>query len=264
MKRIICASKGGVGKSTIAVNLAAIFAAQGKKTLIIDCDPQANASRYLLGDAVKALTPTIYDFFEDQIKPTYNFFSLTPAKTPISYVHATPYENLFVLPSNARLLELHDKLAYHMKNRKLATAVAELEKQFDEIIIDTANAYNFFSMSAMIAAEAAILPFDCDDFSRDALYSTLGHLAEMRNEHNPALRVEGIVVNQFLARSTLPQRLVDELKSEGLPVLSSKLSQSVVIRESHQKGQPMIYLDRNHKLTQEFLALHQELEKGKV
>jgi chromosome partitioning protein len=76
--------------------------------------------------------------------------------------------------------------------------------------------------------------------------------------------VEGIVVNQFLARSTLPQRLVDELKSEGLPVLSSKLSQSVVIRESHQKGQPMIYLDRNHKLTQEFLALHQELEKGKV
>lgn len=263
MKRIICANKGGVGKSTIAVNLAAIFAAQGKKTLVIDCDPQANASRYLLGEAAKTVTPTIYDFFEEQIKPTYSFFSMTPAKTAMSYVHATPYDNLFLLPSNARLLELHDKLAYHMKNRKLATAVGELEKQFDEILIDTANAYNFFSMSAMIAAEAAILPFDCDDFSRDALYVSLGHLAEMRNEHNPSLRVEGIVINQFLARSNLPQRLVETLKEEGLPVLDSKLSQSVAIRESHQKGQPMIYMDRNHKLTREFLALHEELEKGR-
>ncbi|MFL6715273.1 MAG: ParA family protein [Burkholderiaceae bacterium] len=260
MKTLICASKGGVGKSTIAVNLAAISAAQGKKVLVIDCDPQGNASRYLLGEAAKTVKPTLYDFFESQLTPTYSFFSIAPASSPMSYVHETPFKNLFVLPSNNRLLELHEKLTYHMKNKKLATAVSELEKQFDEIIIDTANAYNFFSMSAMIAAEAAILPFDCDDFSRDALYATLGHLAEMRAEHNPALQVKGIVVNQFLASSTLPQELVDTLKAEGLPVLNSKLSQSVVIRKSHQQGKPMIYLDKHHKLTLEYLALHEELQ----
>lgn len=111
----------------------------------------------------------------------------------------------------------------------------------------------------MIAADAALLPFDCDDFSRDALYATLGNIAEIRGDHNSSLRIEGIVVNQYQPRANLPQKLVDELINEGLPVLTTKLSQSIAIKESHQKGIPMIYMDKSHKLSQEFVSLHAEL-----
>lgn len=258
MKRVIAAAKGGVGKSTISVNLAAVFASNGKKTLVIDLDPQCNSSRYLLGDAAKTISPNLYDYFESILSVNYTFFPV-PAKPMSTYVHATSFENLFILPSSAKIVDLQDRLTSKLKMLKLRDALIELESEYDEIIIDTANSYNFFSMSAMIAADAALLPFDCDDFSRDALYATLGNIAEIRGDHNSSLRIEGIVVNQYQPRANLPQKLVDELINEGLPVLTTKLSQSIAIKESHQKGIPMIYMDKSHKLSQEFVSLHAEL-----
>jgi chromosome partitioning protein len=82
---------------------------------------------------------------------------------------------------------------------------------------------------------------------------------EIAQDHNADLSVEGIVVNQFQPRATLPKKLVDELVDEGLPVLASRLSSSVKIRESHQQAKPVIHLDPAHKITREFVALHQEL-----
>lgn len=84
-------------------------------------------------------------------------------------------------------------------------------------------------------------------------------MAEIRADHNKNLEVEGIVVNQYQPRATLPQQVVAELRAEGLPVLNTLLSASVKIKESHQQAKPMIHLDRSHKLTQEFSALHDEL-----
>jgi chromosome partitioning protein len=86
------------------------------------------------------------------------------------------------------------------------------------------------------------------------------NVQEIRADHNPKLLVKGIVVNQFQARANLPQRIVNELIEEGLPVLQPYLPSSVKIRESHEHSLPMIYLDPNHKLTQAFVALHQVLE----
>jgi len=83
---------------------------------------------------------------------------------------------------------------------------------------------------------------------------------EIKADHNASLEIEGIVVNQFQPRANLPQRLVDELKEEGLPVMENKLSSSIRIRESHERNLPMIHLDRGHKLSQEFLALYGELQ----
>jgi chromosome partitioning protein len=87
----------------------------------------------------------------------------------------------------------------------------------------------------------------------------MDNVAEIRADHNADLVVEGIVVNQFQPRATLPQKVVDELRAEGLPVLDSHLSASVKIKESHSLAKPMIHLDRGHKLAQEFAALYDEL-----
>lgn len=254
MKRVIFNQKGGVGKSTIAVNLAAIAASQGKRTLLIDIDPQCNASRYLLGEAMAETVPTMGAYFEQLL--SFAVFG-KPAR---HYVHETPFENLSIMVSHPELGDLQSQLESRHKIYKLRDTLNELAKDYDEIFVDTPPAYNFFSQSALIAADRCLIPFDCDDFSRQALYTLIKNVAEIQADHNAALKIEGIVVNQFQPRARLPQRLVDELKAEGLPVLDNKLSSSIRIRESHDRNLPMIHLDSRHKLTQELLGLYQELQ----
>jgi chromosome partitioning protein len=156
---------------------------------------------------------------------------------------------------------LQAKLESRYKIYKLRDALEALEG-FDQIWIDTPPALHFFTRSALIAADTCLIPFDCDEFARQALYTLMENVAEIRADHNPGLVVEGIVVNQFQARATLPQKVVDELRAEELPVLNSHLSSSVKIKESHQQAKPMIHLDRSHKLALEFSALYDELEKA--
>lgn len=254
MKRVIFNQKGGVGKSTIAVNLAAIAAHEGKRTLLIDIDPQCNASRYLLGEAAKTTDPTMAQYFEQQLN--FSLFS----KPAAHFVHETPYARLSLIPSHPDIGELQSKLESRHKIYKLRDTLDELTADFDEIVMDTPPAFNFFTLSALIAADTCLIPFDCDDFSRQALYTLMNNIKEIQADHNGRLRIEGIVVNQYQPRASLPVRLVAELLAEGLPVMSSRLSSSIKIRESHDRALPMIHLDPRHKLSQEFLALYGELQ----
>jgi chromosome partitioning protein len=146
---------------------------------------------------------------------------------------------------------------------KLKEALSELMNDFDRIYLDTPPALNFFSRSAMIASDRIVVPFDCDTFSKQALYQLTETVEEIKADHNPDLILEAIVPNQVPARAKLPQQLIAELKAEALPVSRTTLSSSVVMRESHEKAKPLVYLSPKHRLTQEFEALFQELESAK-
>lgn len=250
MKRVVFNQKGGVGKSTITCNLAAIAASRGQRTLVIDLDPQGNSSHYLLGDAAPELT--LADFYDQVIN-----FRMRPRKT-VEFARPTTFENLWVMPSHPDLEELGGKLEARYKIYKLREALAELEG-FDQIWIDTPPAFNFHTRSALIAADRCLIPFDCDTFSRMAIYNLLCNVEEIRADHNAGLAVEGIVVNQYLSSSKLPQRVVAELVAEGLPVLPQHLSSSVKIKESHEACRPLVHLLPGHKLTREYLDLFASL-----
>jgi chromosome partitioning protein len=253
MRYVVFNQKGGVGKSTITCNLAAISARQGLRTIVVDLDPQGNSTRYLLGAGADEAGEGLTDFFEQTLS-----FALRPRK-PADFVIDTPWENLRLMASSPRLDELQGKLESRYKLYKLRDALAELAGGCDRIYIDTPPALNFYTRSALIAADACLIPFDCDEFSRRALYSLLENVQEIQADHNASLRIEGIVVNQFQARARLPQRTVQALRDEGLPVLEPSLSASVKIRESHELARPMIHLEPGHKLTQELVALHDAL-----
>ena len=180
MRHVVFNRKGGVGKSSVVCNLAAVSAAEGWKTLVIDLDPQANASSYLLGEDWEETRPNLCDFFEE----TLGFAFL--ASTPETWVHPTPFENLSVIPCDPRLAELQPKLESRYKIYKLRELLTALE-EYDVVYLDTPPALNFFTTSALIAAQRVLIPFDCDEFSRRAIYQLLDTVREVRADHNPEL-----------------------------------------------------------------------------
>ena len=253
MPLVVFNQKGGVGKSTITCNLAAISASQGLRTLVIDLDQQGNSTRYLLGAQAAVDQPSVASFFDQTLS-----FSFRPVPAT-DFVVETPFEKLHLMAASDRLDELQVKLESRHKIYKLREGLEQLAASFDRIYIDTPPALNFYTRSALMGAGGCLIPFDCDDFSRQALYTLLQNVEEIRADHNPQLAIKGIVVNQFQPRANLPQRLVQELIDEGLPVLQPYLPSSIKVRESHQLARPMVYLDAKHKLTQALVALHEQL-----
>lgn len=252
MIRVVFNQKGGVGKTSIACNLAAVAAHSGKRTLVIDLDPQYNASHYLLGDL--AVEDTIADYLDQ----TGTMF--LAAKKATEYVYETPHDNLFVLPSSEKLPEIEHKLESRYKIYKLRDGINELKDNYDEIFIDTPPAFNFFTKSALIACDSVLIPFDCDAFSRQSLDRVSETIFDICADHNPKLRIEGVIVNQFQSRAKLPQELIDSVHAAGYPVLPIHLTSSIKMRESHQHAKPLIYYAPKHNLTQQFVNLYRALQ----
>lgn len=254
MKRVIFNRKGGVGKSTITCNLAAIAASQGKNVLVVDLDPQANTTSYLGHDG-KDNVVGIAEFMESTITRNYRDF------TSEDYIRKTRFENLSLISASPTLVDLESKLEAKHKIYKLNEFLNNLHEEFDEVYIDTPPALNFFTLSALISADRCILPYDCDVFARDAMLDLMEELEEIIEDHNPQLQIEGVVVNQFQSRAKLPQQAVEELEKESFKLLRPFISSSVKVKESHAQHTPLIFLDPSHKVTQEFVELYKSISK---
>lgn len=252
MIRVVFNRKGGVGKSSITCNLAAVAASQGVSTLVVDLDTQANATSYL-GHSGKDDVVGITEFFQSTLE--YKYRDLAPE----DFARSTPFENLSLISASTELADLEQKLQSRHKIYKLREFLQNLQGSFDQIFIDTPPALNFYSLSALIAADRCLVPFDCDAFSRDALMELMITLDEIKEDHNDQLEVEGVIINQFVGRAKVPQQAVDELKQSELPILEPYLSSSVKMKESHSIHKPLVYLDKKHKLTEQFVELYQRL-----
>jgi len=226
MKRVVFNRKGGVGKSTITCNLAAVAASKGKQVLIVDLDPQANSTSYLGHDG-KDNVVGIAEFMESTISRNYREF------TSEDYIRPTSFENLSLISASYNLVDIEAKLEAKHKIYKLRDFLNNLHIEFDEIYLDTPPALN----------------------------DLMDELDEIIEDHNPELEIEGVVVNQFQARAKLPNKAVEELKKAKFKVLKPYISSSIKVKESHAENTPLIYLDAKHKVTQEFCELYKNINR---
>ena len=258
MKRVVFNQKGGVGKTSITCNLAAIDASVGRRTLVIDLDVQGNTTHYLVGEIDAEAFPAEAQGVSGLFKQTVG--SKRMSRNPDAFVWETPYDNLYLMPSSPLLSELERELEARYKIYKLRDALEKLQDEYERIYIDTPPNFNFYSKSALIAADRVLIPFDCDSFARQSLYALMDNIVELQEDHNEDLSVEGIVINQFNSQARLPGELVAELEDEGYPVLGTYLGSSVKMKESHYQHRPLVDLAPSHKLTQQYHALHGELD----
>ena len=134
--------------------------------------------------------------------------------------------------------------------------------EYDEIFLNTPPAWDFYTRSALIASERCLIPFDCDAFSRQVLYTLLQQVCEISLDHNQQLEVDGIAANQFQPRVRLPPQLLEEMLAEKLPALETKLSSSIKIRESHQHCKQLVFMNPQHKMTLGFRNLYYEMQSN--
>ncbi len=259
MRRIVFNQKGGVGKTSITCNLAAISAALGYRTLVVDLDVHGNTTHYLIDQTDPEAFPSQSEGVSAMFKQSVG--SRDAVVSADHFVWETPYDNLFLMPASRDLAGMERELESRYKIFKLREALDELNALYDRVYIDTPPNFNFYTKSALIAAHRLLIPFDCDSFARQSLLSLMENVEEIKQDHNPDLQIEGVVINQFSAQARLPGSMVDQLKADGFQLFDTFLASSVKMKESHLSHRPLIDLAPRHKLTRQFLALHAELER---
>lgn len=227
--------KGGVGKTTSAINIAAGTGLKGKKTLLLDCDPQGNASSGV-GIRKSRTGATTYDILIGRARAE-------------DAIIKTDFENLFVLPSSMPLAAAELELA-DLENRafRLKNALESVKNDYDYIFIDCPPSLGMLTVNALTASDGVIVPMQCEYFSLEGLTQILSTVKQVKRLYNPQLSLTGILITMHNGRLNLSVQVLDELKKHYADKLfSTPVSRNVRLCEAPSFGMPIQYYDKYSK-----------------
>lgn len=238
--------KGGVGKTTTAVNVAS-YIASSKKVLVVDMDPQGNST---LG------------FGLDKSAEGDNVYHLLVDSVPVrSVIKHTAIKNLDIIPSNKDLVGAEIELV-KMDDResRLKNALAEVKKDYDYIFIDSPPSLGYLTLNALVAADSAMIPMQCEFFALDGLAQLLGTIELVKESLNPKLAIEGVVITMYDSRTTLSVQVVQELKKMFKDkVYDTIIPRNVRLSEAPSFGQPINLYDKNARGAKAYEKLAEEI-----
>ena len=250
MTRVIAVAnqKGGVGKTTTSLNLGASLAVYGSKVLLIDLDPQGNATTGA-GVEKKALKRSVYEWLIDGAKPASIIW-----KCPGSFDLA---------PANGDLTAAEVALLREKRREiRLRQRIAALPTAYDYVFIDCPPSLNILTLNALVAADGALIPMQCEYYALEGLAALLETIEQVRRRSNPGLAIEGVLRTMYDPRNRLTLEVSRQLLEHfGDSVYRTVIPRNVRLAESPSHGRPVIFYDRLSRGAVAYLALASELSR---